>query len=400
MTVNKHTSIVVLPSWYPPAGGAFFREHSRALSGNGVDVSVLAPVELGITDNPGAYLSCSGHLSGENQAHFRELRQWQRRIPLVNKMNVRRWVNQAINMYQVHTKQHGHPDIIQAHSAMWAGLAAAGIKHRFGTPYVLTEHRGRFTHHNDHARKLIKTWHKPLLKEAFAKADHIVTVSESLQRGIMQLAPDGRTKLSVIPNMTDTGFFIPFENGKPPVDPFTFICVASLEKIKGVDVLLSAFARLQEKINHPVRLVIGGDGDQRKALEALCNRLGLDAHVEFTGKLARPELVKNLQKAHAFVLPSLFEAFGVVIIEAMACALPVIATRSGGPESIVTKQTGLLVPPKDPKSMASAMEAMINTYNNYDQGIIRKHAEKQFSREVVANRYLRLYEKLLTEKTR
>ncbi|MFO7873088.1 MAG: glycosyltransferase [Bacteroidales bacterium] len=400
MTDTKHLSIVVLPSWYPPAGGAFFREHSRALSVIGIDVSVLAPVELGITDNPVAYLTFSGHLSGENQAHFRELRQWQRRIPLVNKLNVRRWVNQAINMYQAHTKQHGHPDIIQAHSAMWAGLAAAGIKKRFGTPYVITEHRGRFTHHNDHARKLIKSWHKPLLKEAFTKADHIVPVSVALQRGIMQLAPESHRKLSVIPNMTDTRLFIPAETSKSPEEPFTFMCVASLEKLKGVDVLLNAFARLQERINHPVKLVIGGDGDQRKALEALRNRLGLDADVEFTGKLARPELVKHLQKAHAFVLPSMFEAFGVVIIEAMACALPVIATRSGGPESIVTKQTGLLVPPEDPGSMASAMEAMINSYKNYNPDIIRQYAEKHFSREGIANRYLRLYEKLLTGKTR
>lgn len=131
-------------------------------------------------------------------------------------------------------------------------------------------------------------------------------------------------------------------------DPLVIGTAALLQRRKGIDVLLRASARLAT----PHRLVILGDGPQLDELEALAARLGASA--EFRGFV--PDLAERMEELDVFVLPSRGENLPIAILEAMASAVPVVATRVGGvPEVIVDGESGLLVEPEDVDGLAAAL---------------------------------------------
>jgi len=204
--------------------------------------------------------------------------------------------------------------------------------------------------------------------------------------------------ITTIPNMVDTGYFCPAPAEKDkPVEPFVFFSLAFLEPVKGFDNLISAFNILNSKFPHRFRLVIGGDGSQRQVLGAMVARLGLQAVVTFTGGLTREEVRRYYRSSHAFVLASRFEAFGVVFIEAMACGIPVIATRSGGPETFIGPDSGMLVNADCPEELAAAMEEMAGNYAAYNPEHIRLQTINHFSRQAIARKYGDIYKVVLDE---
>ncbi len=394
MNKPANISILVIPSWYPPLGGEFFREHCIALAKAGLTVNVLAGIETGISQRPKDFLF-NWHTTANQLAGINENHRIIRRIPLLQQANVHRWVNAMVKMFANYVEHHPFPDLLQVHSSMWAGLAAAKIKQQWGTPYVITEHRGRFTGQGQMAQNLIREWHKPLLKEAFGEAGRIVSVSDSLQNKITEICPQSRNKLSVIPNMTDTVFFVPTDGKSNTDKPFRFLCVTHLEHLKGVDVLLNAFAGLQSSNAQPSCLVIAGSGVEREKLEALTRQLGLKNKVSFTGRLGRTEVLQQMQDADAFVLPSRFEAFGIVLIEAMACGLPLVATDSGGPRDVVNPDIGLMCKAGDASDLMRTMQEMINRHKDFEPLNIRQHCVATYSRDAVVSQYVKLYEALL-----
>ena len=123
---------------------------------------------------------------------------------------------------------------------------------------------------------------------------------------------------------------------------------------KGFDVLLHAAAHAVEQ-GVPFRLEIGGDGPERDSLKALAQRLGIGDRVTFCGWI--DDVAAFLADADLFVLPSRIEPFGIVILEAMACGVPIVATRVSGPLEILDEQTALLVPSDDSAAIAEAVVA-------------------------------------------
>jgi glycosyltransferase involved in cell wall biosynthesis len=129
--------------------------------------------------------------------------------------------------------------------------------------------------------------------------------------------------------------------------------VGRLTSQKGFRYLLRAFQRIRE--SRPSRLMLVGDGEDRGSLAMLARELGVEEDVAFLGFQPNPH--KFLARADVFVLPSLWEGLGMVLVEAMACDTPVVATRCpSGPEEIVTDGVdGLLVPPADADALADAI---------------------------------------------
>jgi glycosyltransferase involved in cell wall biosynthesis len=119
--------------------------------------------------------------------------------------------------------------------------------------------------------------------------------------------------------------------------------------------------------------------------------------VIFRGRLSRTEMQNEMQAANCFVLPSRYEAFGVVLIEAMATGLPVIATRSGGPESIVTPVNGLLVDPENADQLSRAMEHIMIHIGEYQEEKIREGTLQKFGNTSVMEQYNRLFIELTEE---
>jgi len=105
----------------------------------------------------------------------------------------------------------------------------------------------------------------------------------------------------------------------------------------------------------------------------------------------------ELQGANCFVLPTRYEAFGAVLIEAMASGLPVIATRSGGPDHIVNTENGLLIGPENAEQLAGAMEKMVSSYPTFSQEAIRAQTLERYGQTRVMEQYLELFTEILAE---
>jgi glycosyltransferase involved in cell wall biosynthesis len=148
---------------------------------------------------------------------------------------------------------------------------------------------------------------------------------------------------------------------------------------KGYQYLLEA-AQLVHHVIPECHWVLVGDGELRGELEQDCRRLGMDKYVHFTGW--REDVADILALCHIFVLPSVGEHFGRVLIEAMAMAKAVVATNSGGvPEVVIDGETGLLVPPAQPKALGDAVLALLSGPTLAAQlgAAGRRRVEEQFS---------------------
>ncbi|MGQ9506347.1 MAG: glycosyltransferase family 4 protein [Candidatus Bathycorpusculaceae bacterium] len=163
------------------------------------------------------------------------------------------------------------------------------------------------------------------------------------------------------------------------------------------DDLIKAFPKAVQRVPN-LRLVFAGKGEEREKLEKLASNLNIIDKVIFTGFVSEDEKWGLLRNCDIFVLPSILEAFGVTVLEAMACSKPVIATNLGPfPEIIRDGETGLLVPPHVPDELADAIiKLAVDDVRRRKMGVMaRKDVEERFDIDKIAEDYLKLYEQLI-----
>ena len=228
-------------------------------------------------------------------------------------------------------------------------------------------------------------FHSWLTRYALAGADVITATSLQLGVETTRYAPRG-TPVTVIPYGVDLDRFAP-AGERPPRDEIVIGTVSRLSPEKGVRYLIEAFARLRGTLGPTLKLRIAGDttpvaaGPERHALEALAARLGIAEAIEFAGWVEHEALPAFLRGLDVFVLPSVFEGFGVAAVEASAAGLPVVASNVHGlPEVVRDGTTGLLVPPRSPDALADALGRLIN------QAALRETMGRA-GRDFVAARY-------------
>jgi phosphatidylinositol alpha-1,6-mannosyltransferase len=144
------------------------------------------------------------------------------------------------------------------------------------------------------------------------------------------------------------------------------LSVGRLVSRKGFDLALQALPLIRQQVPD-VHLEIAGDGPERPRLEQMVSELELQTAVTFSGRLSDQELLAAYQHAHLFIMPAReelanasVEGFGIVYLEASACGLPVVATRTGGvAEAVQDGRTGLLIPPDDPIALATAVTTLL-----------------------------------------
>jgi L-malate glycosyltransferase len=384
--------VLVIPSWYPPNGGQFIREHAMALASAGMQVDVLAGLYTSIRKTSPLRWVSRDKMTIRKEENIREIVRMCPIIPFSERLNYHSWIRTMLSFYDEYIAKWGHPDIIQVHSSVWAGVVASQIKKRYKIPYIITEHRSRLVHNKAQAQSMFRPWYTGPLHEAFKNADAIITVSGALHNKIIDIHPRAEEKLGVIYNMVDTDFFLPAPIKRNNEKKLKLFTLASLEQTKGIDILIEALSILHSKFPGKFYLSIGGDGKDRELLRNMCKKRHLDKQVNFLGELNRPQVLAAFHKADVFVLPNRSEAFGVVFIEAMSCGLPVIAGRSGEPETFITAETGLIVTPDDPQELANAIYTMKLEYQKYNPEIIRDYIVNRFSKEEIASQYTHLYD--------
>lgn len=280
-------------------------------------------------------------------------------------------------------KSFGKPDIVHAHFYSIAAIASI-IKKKHHLPFVVTEHSSKL----NKPAKEISDLDKRLAIKAYQNCDQLICVSEALRVNILQ---NFQQDSIVIHNMVDDSVFRCPETS-PDISPFVFVAVGNLIPIKAFDILIEAFAQVKEN----AKLYIIGDGPEKERLRNQIHELQLNGQVELLGQLERTEINKVYQKSHVFVLPSQSETFGVSYIEAMYAGLPIIATRCGGPESFVDENNGLLVPVDNTDKLVKAMQEMRTNYAHYNHQQISGHCIKRFSPEIIADKIIAVYSRMIT----
>lgn len=199
---------------------------------------------------------------------------------------------------------------------------------------------------------------REFLRRAYGEADEVIAVSDTAAADLEEVLslPSGKVKRIFNPVIPEDFAALAQE---PPPHPWladkkapVLVAVGRLLRVKDYPTLLRAFADMRKA--RDLRLIIFGEGPDRPRLEALIRDLGIGDSVALPGAI--PNVFAALRAADAFVLSSVSESFGNVIVEALACGTPVVSTDCGGPREILAEgKWGLLVPPRDPQSLAAAL---------------------------------------------
>lgn len=194
-------------------------------------------------------------------------------------------------------------------------------------------------------------------KRVARRIDPLITVSASAQRDIGLEFGIPHERFRVIPNGIDTDLFRPLP--AVPRESGRIIVTNSADMpLKGLTHLLRAVPEILRCRNH-IKLAVIGAPRPGGAVERLVRDLDIGRWVEFTGRIRDEELVAHYARAAVAVVPSIYEGFGLPAGEAMACAVPVIATTGGALPEVVG-DAGLLVPPADPQALATAILRLID----------------------------------------
>ncbi|MCF8002336.1 MAG: glycosyltransferase [Halanaerobiales bacterium] len=178
-----------------------------------------------------------------------------------------------------------------------------------------------------------------------------------------------------------------------------FVTVASLTYRKGIDYLIEAFTDVVK--SHDIKLAIIGEGDRRSEIQKLINENGLNENVKLFGYQKNP--YKFINKSYALIHPALWEGFGIVILEAMACGVPVIATKCpGGPKEIIkNNKTGILVKPKSSESLKIAIIKLIQNQQLRDKfAHYSKKEVGKYNTKKITNKYQIEINKLIKKRTK
>lgn len=219
------------------------------------------------------------------------------------------------------------------------------------------------------------------IESALSSLGMVITPSKALRRFLVHHGFSG-TRIRVIPSAVE----IHRTHPPRPRTPIAVGTIAGLEYWKGVDLLVEACGR----VSAPLRLEVFGDGAWRERLESRALTLGLDAL--FHGRVRRAE--DRLEKIDVFVLPSRADNLPIVILEAMARALPVVATRVGGvPEVVEDGRTGILVEPEDVTALAGAIDWLAQDPSRREAmgSAGARRAAELFDPEAIASRLIALY---------
>jgi D-inositol-3-phosphate glycosyltransferase len=269
-------------------------------------------------------------------------------------------------------------DLIHSHYWM-SGIAALSLKKEWQIPVLQMFHtlaRLKITQSfpstdDDAARSEGE-------QSVMDRVDHIIAATQDESEKMTQLYRLSQSKISVIPPGIDTTHFypIPVDEAKSfigvPRDEKMLLFVGRIEPLKGIDKILYAIANLQKGdilSNCPNHLIIiGGDPNTTTAdtnqemarLQQLCRDLNINNLVLFLGKQSQDTLPYYYSAAEIVLVPSHYESFGLVALEAMACGIPVIATQVGGLTTLVRNGvTGYTVPDDDPQALELSLTQLI-----------------------------------------
>ena len=383
--------LFIIPSWYPteihPESGSFFRDRASILQKNGIEIIIGTPVTHSLKD----FFRFSHNntiqvdINGELPTYLLESINI---FPKMEKLFFKRYKKSAITIFNKLLETHGLPDLVMIHSSLWAGGALGEILNKNDIPFVLTEHLKEFLIPNG-----FSTFQKNIIHNTYSMASQILLSSSPLKNAISKNFNIHKSKLNLLPNPVDEHLFtlrkIPESKSQ-----FTIVCISLFRPEKRIDLVLESFNNLVHSgIKAKLKLI--GDGPLKHEIENQIQKLGISDLVELPGYLPQKRIIDELHNSHFLVLPSDIETFGMVLVEAQACGLPVVATDCGGPKDIITAESGILVTPGSVSELTGGMKKLIRSFDKFDPSEIRNSVIQKFGQQSYAESIINITANLI-----
>lgn len=377
--------ILILPSWYFPPGtqeiaGRMFHHLAGGLREQGIDARVLH-----------SEYSTKGllfkNVTFEVEEDVPTWRTTQFFPPKGNTFIMKVWVRKYVNDILAYIQKEGKPDLIHAHSYLAASVCAS-LQAKVKVPFIYTERLSGFV------LQKIPKHHYSILPGCFKYASEITCVSPGL---LDRLQPHTNKHIKVIPNFFDERIFYP-DASVQKNSVFTWVSIGEPANVKGLDILIHAFAGLKKKlINVSMHLILIDDIPEKEELVKLAVSLGIAADITWTGLIHQTKIAAILRESHVLISASRVETFGKAIVEAQACGLPVVATKTDGASYIITSsKQGELAAIGSPEDLMRAMGKVYVGYSTYDPSTIHALAEKRFGLKPVIHQWIKLYNSALS----
>ena len=289
------------------------------------------------------------------------------------------WGRQVLRM----TKVFRDADVVHALSP----LSSVRAIRKLGVPVVA------HFHHLARIRKprdaLSVPWQNFLERHTFRHADLVTAASRATGKDLENAFRIPKDRIRILPYGVD----VPQDHPSEKRDERNLLYVGIFERRKGIETLIRAVARLRP--DYPdLRLTIAGDGPSRPHLERLAQKLDLRGRIAFPGHVSDAELERLYARSGIFVLPSLQEGFGLVLLEAMAHGLPVVTTTAGAIPEVVG-DCAICVRPGDTKALTAGLRRVL------DDAALRQDLSKRgrervvkFSWDAMAQKALEVYDSL------
>nr|WP_321352418.1 glycosyltransferase family 4 protein [uncultured Methanoregula sp.] len=227
-------------------------------------------------------------------------------------------------------------------------------------------------------------------------ANAIVALTENMREKINEKCDK---EIYVIPNGINLEYFYEIDSDTKALKKTkNIIFVGRLHSVKGVQYLITAMKQIHDEMPD-VRLLLVGDGSERFFLENLTSIFGLSDCVDFIGKVPHEKIADYMNRSDIFVLPSISESFGMVNLEAMACGLPIVASRVGGiPDIVLDNVNGYLVEPKNSEAIAEKILLLLrNDQQRQEISETNRKKAKQYEWWTIIDKIEKIYLKILKD---
>ncbi|WP_179351493.1 glycosyltransferase [Winogradskyella vidalii] len=386
--------ILIIPSWYKtpnnPIVGTFFEEQARMFLKRGHQVGILFPkhnlrfkdaIRLEKIKTPDSYLDEGIPTVYAFSQSF---------IPKVvapTKIDVFQCCAVAYKKYKIYVERYGKPDVIHAHSMLWGGVVGSYISKKESIPLYFTKHATGWILDK---KRLTSNTYKDLLAKTINQSKKTFVVSSFYKNELLEHYEVDKHKMSVIHNIVSSLFFATPQTIQKS-KPIKLIVIAYLIERKNHLTLFKAIKLLKNE-GVSIVLTVIGSGPYMGVLKDFVKEEELVDNIQFLGLLDRHNIVDEIKKSHIVVSSSIFETFGVNIIEGLACGRPCVVLDSGGPRDIVRKNDGILFKDNTPIAFAKAIKTVIDNYNSYDQMEIINSCRKRFGEDQIYQELLTKYE--------
>ena len=387
MTKAPAPYVLWLPSWYPnklaPFDGDFIQRHAKAVAlyNDILIIYGVADEEGRLTSSVDENFTRNGRLA-EHIIYFKKSAGLVGRVRAFLKWN--RLLRKTIKRY---LKEMGKPAIVHVHVPMKAGLIARWIKRQYDVSYVVSEQSAHYKmgSHDDFFDK--NFIYRKEMARVYREATAVTNVSVAVGNTIKELF--NLKHVHTINNTVDTSLFN-YEDSDNKT--FRFIHVSTLtESQKNVTGILSAIKKLSKRRQDFEFIIVG---PANKEFRELIKSSGIENFVILTGEISYADVSKQMKQASSLVLFSRYENLPCVIVEALCCGLPVIATDVGGIKELINENNGMLVQSENENELTESMDHMINEYNNYDRKQIATNAGEKFSYSTIGKQFNTLYREI------